>query len=202
MPFDDVKASAIRQFHDACLAQPDWAKSTAARFEDGPWKYIEINHRCNCQLWDEEDLARRRDVPDSEIAANKRAIDGFNQRRNDAIEHINDVLLERLAATPPAADAWLNSETAGSIIDRLSILALKIHHMALQTGRTDVGPEHIASCQGKLARLQEQRTDLEDALDRLLAACAQGRAYFKVYRQFKMYNDPALNPCLYGAKGR
>jgi hypothetical protein len=31
-----------------------------------------------------------------------------------------------------------------------------------------------------------------------LADARAGRAFFKVYRQFKMYNDPSLNPYLYG----
>ena len=98
-------------------------------------------------------------------------------------------------ATVPAG-ARLNSETAGSMIDRLSILALKVHAMRQQTERTDVDDAHRAASRGKLERLQQQRQDLGDCLDGLLADAAAGRAYFKVYRQFKMYNDPRWNPQL------
>lgn len=195
--FHDVSAPEISRFHDACFAAEGWAKQMPARFASGTWQYIELNHRYNCLLWDEEDLARRRDVPDSEIAANKRAIDGYNQKRNDAIENIDDTLLCRLASVVPEADAWLNSETAGSMIDRLSIVSLKIFHMRLQTERTDADASHIGTCRQKLTRLVEQRSDLQHCLDTLLAKAVLGKAYFKLYRQFKMYNDPTLNPCLY-----
>jgi hypothetical protein len=139
-------------------------------------------------------------VADSEIAANKRAIDGFNQKRQDAIERIDEELLARLAGVQPAADAWQNSETAGSMIDRLSILSLKIHAMRLQTQRADASAEHVAACRQKLEVLMTQRGDLQRCLDRLLAEAVKGRAFFRVYRQFKMYNDPALNPYLYQKK--
>jgi hypothetical protein len=192
-------AAALAAFHDARVADAAWRARTQLEHAEGVWSAIEANHRCNCLLWAEEDQARRRDVPDSAIAANKRAIDGFNQERNDAVERVDEHLLIALGATAPAAGARLHSETAGAMCDRQSILALKIHHMRLQALRPDATPEHRRTCKDKLARLIEQRTDLGRCFDALLADCAAGRAYFKVYRQFKMYNDPTLNPYLYGA---
>lgn len=191
-PFAPLDAKRIVAYHDARIAA-DAAETEPA---DEPWPSIAANHRCNRLLWDEEDLARRTDVPDSAIAANKRAIDAYNQRRNDAIERIDEELLARLAGVTPAPDAWHNSETAGSMIDRLSILALKIHHMREQTLRDDASATHIARCADKLARLVGQRDELARCFDTLLAQAAQGRAFWRVYRQFKMYNDPALNPYL------
>jgi hypothetical protein len=198
--FSDVRAADIARFHDRCVATSGWAASGESAFADGAWHWIEANHRCNNLLWDEEDQARRRDVPDAAIAANKRAIDGYNQRRNDAIERIDEALLARLAAVQPREGAWHNSETAGSMIDRLSILALKRFHMDAQTRRTDAPPGHIAACREKLARLSLQRDDLARCLDTLLERAARGEAFWRVYRQFKMYNDPALNPYLYGRR--
>ena len=197
--FEDILANTIAAFHDARLADPAWPTAPPLHAK-GVWHFVEQNHRFNTLLWNEEDLARRRHVADAEIAANKRAIDRYNQSRNDAIEHIDEALLTRLRDVRPAADARLSSETAGSMIDRLSILSLKVHHMRLQTLRTDVDREHIAACEAKLARLREQRADLAGCLDRLLAEAATGSVYFKVYRQFKMYNDPQLNPQIYGEK--
>jgi hypothetical protein len=196
----DLRAQALAAFHDSRHAIAGWAKSGAAEHRSGLWQAIEDNHRCNCLLWDEEDLARRRNVPDGEIAKNKRAIDGYNQKRNDAIERIDEQLLLFFSTVAAKPGARLNSETAGAMIDRLSILSLKIHHMRLQTLRTDVERSHIENCVAKLNRLNEQRTDLASCLDRLLAEVARGDAIFKVYRQFKMYNDPALNPAIYGEK--
>ena len=198
--FSDIPAYKVGLFHAAKLNIPNWGANALAEFDQGIWKFIELNHRYNNLLWDEEDLARRQQVPDSEIAANKRAIDGYNQRRNDAIENIDSTLLLRLAQIKPVASAWLNSETAGSIIDRLSIVSLKIFHMQLQTLRKEVTQTHIETCQQKLVRLTEQCHDLQGCLDTLLTAASTGKAYFKIYRQFKMYNDPTLNPCLYQNK--
>jgi hypothetical protein len=196
-----ISATDILAFHDECVTNRSWAKSAAPRHGEGLWHFLEINHRFNNLLWDEEDLARRVHVADSEIAANKRAIDTYNQRRNDAIEKMDEVILSAIAATHPVQTGRLNSETAGSMIDRLSILSLKIFHMGLQTTREDVAADHVGACKAKMVRLKEQRADLASCLEQLLADCAAGHAHYKVYRQFKMYNDPNLNPCLYAAPG-
>ena len=195
--FSDISAQLITEFHDACLAQTQWAKQVQPKYHQGVWQNIELNHRYNCLLWQEEDLARRRGVPDREIVANKRNIDGYNQKRNDAIEKIDEQLLQRLETVQRNADARLNSETAGAMVDRLSILGLKIFHMRVQTKRDDVDAEHRAACEAKLEKLIEQRGDLGNCLDNLLNEMTAGRAYYKIYRQFKMYNDPKLNPQLY-----
>jgi len=197
--FHDIDARSISAFHDACIVARATATDTRATSGD-VWPFIAANHRNNHLLWDEEDQARRTDVADAAIAANKRAIDRYNQQRNDAIERLDEALLARLAGVTPRANAWHNSETAGSIIDRLSILALKIHHMRAQTERTDASATHVKMCADKLARLTCQRDDLARCLDTLLAHAADGRAFWRIYRQFKMYNDPTLNPYLYGRR--
>jgi len=193
-------STEIVDLHDRVLAQVDWSTTGAMPEAGDVWSYIERNHRFNCRLWAEEDQARRRDVPDAAIVANKRGIDGFNQQRNDAIEKIDESLLAQLPALEGGAGVRLNSETAGAMVDRLSILALKTFHMRIQTERKDADEAHRETSRARLARLTEQRADLAGCFDALLADCLAGRARFKVYRQFKMYNDPAFNPYLYGAK--
>ena len=189
----------IAAFHDQCVHTERWSLNAPVQFSSGVWRFIELNHRHNSLLWAEEDQARRKHVPDGDIAANKRAIDRNNQARNDAIEKIDEILLTALADAPRQADAWLNSETAGSMVDRMSVLSLKIYHMGLQVQRSDADETHRETCRQKVARLKEQRGDLAACFDRLLGKAQNGTAYFKVYRQFKMYNDPTLNPYLYSS---
>ncbi len=201
-------AAELIALHDRLLATPGWPGSEPEPTDDGLWRWIQANHRFNALLWAEEDLARRITVADAEIAANKRAIDGFNQARNDATERVDEILLTALGLVDAAsarsdaprstvpAGARLNSETAGSIIDRMSIMALKAHAMRAQTERRDVDEAHREASRVKLARLAQQRDDLGACLATLIADAQAGRAYFKVYRQFKMYNDPRFNPAL------
>lgn len=203
-----VTAGHVKSFHDVCLALARWPKEAVAFAEADVWRWVATNHRNNCLLWDEEDLARRTRATDADITANKRAIDGYNQARNDATERVDEFLLLSLglidAATAGSdqpiakvsASARLNSETAGSIMDRMSIMSLKIKAMSAQTVRTDVDAVHRNSSALKLQRLNEQRNDLGVCLNQLLADSRAGVAFFKVYRQFKMYNDPRLNPVL------
>ena len=195
---EKMDASSIIQFHDSKLANSKWPTTKARPTIQDVWHWIEENHCNNTLLWNEEDKARRTDVGAAEIAASKRLIDKYNQKRNDAVEAIDEAILSQLEGRSRAPDARLNSETAGAMIDRLSILSLKIFHMREQTQRVDASDEHIRTCEAKLHCLMTQRLDLASCFDQLLTDADEGLAYFKVYRQFKMYNDPALNPYLYG----
>ena len=157
-------------------------------------------HRANFDLWHREDAARDRQAADSAIAAVKRAIDELNQQRNDLVEQLDLQLLE--AAGEQRAMAPLHSETPGLMIDRLSILALKLYHTAEEAGRADATAQHRERNQNRLRVLNEQRSDLTGCLQDLWNETLAGRRRFKLYRQLKMYNDPALNPVLYRADAK
>ncbi len=191
---DELNAATVTRFHSDLLEHMKHGGEAPVIPSGDLWRAIEDNHRCNVALWDEEDQARRRDVPDSAIANSKRLIDGHNQRRNDAIERIDEQILTALPNLPESAR--LHSETVGALIDRLSILSLKIFHMDWQTRRADADAAHHTMSRERLSRLQEQRSDLAWCLDELTHGCLAGTLRFKVYRQFKMYNDPKFNPWL------
>jgi hypothetical protein len=168
-----------------------------------PWVAIQRNHRFNFLLWHEEDIARREDIPAERIREAKRNIDQFNQKRNNSMEEIDDWILGELGASQSADQrVKLHSETPGMMVDRLSIMALKEFHMEEQTRRADVGAEHISKCLAKVQILAEQQADLSNCLAELLHEISSGKKRFKLYRQLKMYNDPSLNPEIYGQSSR
>jgi hypothetical protein len=151
---------------------------------------ILAEHYCNWRLWSLENEARRPDRDDAAVAAVKREIDRWNQLRNDLIERIDENVLAELPPADPA-EAEQHSETAGQMIDRLSILSLKIRNMRLWAALEGERPS-ARDWQKKAAQLEEQRDDLARCLRRLWNDCMAGRRYFKVYRQFKTYRDPRL----------
>lgn len=193
----DVKA--IVQLHRNTVEQ--WHHQEIDNPHNGFLKLVCRQHQQNYLLWHQEDIARRTDVSDSQIAQVKRNIDGLNQQRNDYIEELDDFLIGLLQTSGVAADpkARLNTETPGSVIDRLSILSLRVYHMAQQAVREDADVEHHEKARQKLAVLYEQHCDLSTSLAELLHDIFAGRKRLEVYRQFKMYNDPTLNPYLSAA---
>jgi hypothetical protein len=167
--------------------------------EDQLAALITAQHRENFDLWHEEDKARDPHATDADIAQVKRAIDRLNQRRNDLVEKIDQWLLANLPAQNPAAP--LNSETPGLIVDRLSILALRIYHTRIEAHRQTASEAHRLRNASRLNLLEEQRDDLAGCLEALLTAVRSGSRRFKLYRQMKMYNDPDLNPAVYKNTG-
>ena len=172
-----------------------WHQTTPAATGEGFQRLLDENHLRNFSLWHEEDVARRDDLGFEAIFRAKRNIDRFNQERNNFAEEMDKAIVAALH--PPESGCPRNSETPGMMIDRMSILALKEFHMHEETVRTDASPAHREKCGEKLARIRRQRADLTGCLADLLAEVAAGRRTFSVYYQFKMYNDPALNPQLY-----
>lgn len=150
--------------------------------------------------WHLEDIIRDPQIDPVEALAIKRRIDASNQERTDMVEYIDSYFLDKYKEVQPLADARINTETPAWAVDRLSILALKIYHMAQEVAREDVSAEHRAACQTKLDVLLTQRIDLSQAIEELLTDIEAGRKYMKLYKQMKMYNDPALNPVLYAKK--
>lgn len=148
--------------------------------------------------WHLEDIIRNPAIDPVEALRIKRRIDASNQERTDLVEYIDSYFLDKYKDITPLSDARLNTETPAWAIDRLSILALKIYHMGIEATRIDVQEAHRLECRRKLEVLLTQREDLSTSIGELLDDIEQGRKWMKVYKQMKMYNDPALNPVLYG----
>jgi hypothetical protein len=196
-----LDAQAIVVLQDAMTAEwhrppaPDAGSETpAADFITA----VRLQHQTNFEIWHLEDEARAPNAADREITEVKRGIDRANQRRNDLMERCDTLLLEALVPRGlPAVEAPLHSETPGMILDRLSILALKIFHTREETLRGDADESHIRRNIERLRLLEGQRSDLAGCLDQLWAQIVRGERRFKLYRQLKMYNDPSLNPAVY-----
>ena len=187
-----VEAYHISDNIDAPVANPYPAESLDAILWD--------KNLIDARQWHMEDIIRDPEIDPAEALVLKRRIDRSNQDRTDLVEAIDEYFRRQYASVDILPGATINTETPAWAIDRLSILALKIYHMAAEAARDDASPEHKARCGARLGVLLEQRADLSGAIDSLMEDIAAGRKYMKVYKQMKMYNDADTNPVLYAAK--
>lgn len=192
--FNTADLLALQQ---ECIEQ--WNVSGVNYRHTGVYQLVEENHSFNYQLWHAEDRARRDDMGAEFVYNAKRAIDGFNQQRNNRMEALDEWFVHKLQPSV-STSCPVHSETPGMIIDRLSILSLKYFHMALQATRQEASPAHREQCGKKLVIIEQQREQLALCLQQLLVEVEEKKRTFKVYHQFKMYNDPNLNPQLYSAQ--
>jgi len=199
-----LSASSIVDLQDRATA--DWHQTDAPQPVSGTdWlAVVQRQHQANFELWHIEDEARAPGAADRELAAVKRRVDKTNQRRNDLAEELDRFLLGWLEGQQlpsgqglPNSAAELHSESPGLMIDRLSILSLKIFHTREEAERLNAPEGHAERNFSRLAILKEQRADLASCLDALWRETLAGRRHFKLYRQLKMYNDPSLNPAIY-----
>lgn len=184
----------ILSLQDASIG--DWYQNGVRVVGTGVLELILENHAFNFKLWLAEDKARRDDKGFEFVYNAKREIDSCNQQRNNKMEEIDAWLFANLSPAP-VAECKLNSETPGMIIDRLSILSLKLYHMRRQAERVEVGEDHQRECAAKVEIILLQKQYLAECLADFLEEIVARTRTFKVYRQFKMYNDPKLNPQLY-----
>ncbi|MDB5241842.1 MAG: hypothetical protein JWP57_2467 [Spirosoma sp.] len=192
---NDLFRQSIRDYHhtdhvDTPINNPFAANDIASLLYHKNW--------IDTVQWHLEDIIRSPTIRPDELVAIKRRIDQSNQDRTDTVEQIDSWFFDQFRHTTPKPSARLNSETPAWLLDRMSILQLKLYHFREQTERPDVPDEHHQKAAQKLAVLLEQEGDLACCFDELLEDIQNGDRYMKVYRQMKMYNDPTLNPVLYG----
>ena len=205
MPNDSTFATSANQIFDRCVADYHVTDNIDAPVPTPyPADSVEAILYAKCWIdaaqWHMEDIIRDPDIDPAEALLLKRRIDASNQQRTDMVEELDSFFRNKYADVAVLPDATINTESPAWAIDRLSILALKIWHMAEQADRTDADEQHHIRCRGKLDILLQQREDLSTAIDQLLADIAAGKKFMKVYRQMKMYNDADTNPVLYAKK--
>jgi len=193
-----LDAPQIARTHDEATLRWHQDHSAPDASADPFLDAVLAHHRANFDLWHEEDKARDPEASDASITQVKHAIDVLNQRRNDLVETMDRMMLAAAGAQNEAAP--LHSESPGLILDRLSILALKLYHTAEESHRASASDAHRQKNLARLALLEEQRADLAACLDQLWKQVLAGERRFKLYRQMKMYNDPELNPAVYSHK--
>lgn len=170
-------------------------------FPENSFEYLlYVKNWIDTVQWHLEDIIRLPDINPAEALQIKRRIDKSNQDRTDTVEKMDDYFMEKFKNVVAKPTAKINSETPAWLLDRMSILMLKIYHMKEQTERTDASQEHIAKCEAKLNVLLEQKMDMHMAFDQLMEDIKNGDRKMKIYRQMKMYNDASLNPMLYQKK--
>lgn len=194
-----LSAIEITELHDQLTGVWHIEAGQAKAAATDKWlSLVARQHRANFDLWHIEDEARTPGISESELAGVKRRVDKTNQLRNDLAEELDQTLLKWLEGHGlPNCDAPLNSESPGLMIDRLSILALKVYHTHEEVERKDGPTGHGKRNRERLAILTEQRDDLANCIDSLWRDTLAGTRRFKLYRQMKMYNDGSLNPAVY-----
>ncbi|MFA6593502.1 MAG: DUF4254 domain-containing protein [Bacteroidales bacterium] len=195
--FNKIFDSVVEIYHQF----DDVNKKCPNPYKPGSMEFL-LFQKCwiDAVQWHLEDIIRDPAIDPAKALDIKRWIDRSNQERTDTVEYIDSFLLDHFKDVKPLEGARVNTETPAWSIDRLSILALKIFHMREQASRPDASPEHLQKCSDKLNVLLMQREDLTKSIDELLEDFASGKKIMKVYKQMKMYNDPSMNPVLYGKK--
>lgn len=198
----DFCTRAVRIFNEAIEDYHIQDSIDAEDLNRYEFKTIEYYLYLKCWIdtlqWHMEDMIRDPNIDPEEALRIKRRMDRCNQDRTDVVELIDSYFLEVFQDVEVKPDATINTESPAWALDRLSILQLKLYHMRIELKRREACDEEALSVRTKLSVLEDQNGDLITAITQLLEAMGRGEKYMKVYKQMKMYNDPTLNPVLYG----
>ena len=182
----------IDRWHEHEADLESWEDAVRAlRPEHAGWAgYSELLQLINTYQWHEEDRSRVRDAGDDVLASVKRSIDASNARRVKTIEALDTHIWKALqAAGLPRMDTPMHSESPAGIIDRITILALKLYHIREELS-TAGGTSDEEALHERVAGISTQMDDLALCLDQLFADIAAGRRHVKLYQQVKVYKDP------------
>jgi hypothetical protein len=191
---DAILRAVITTWHRLEEGVTDWDSclETIELTENEGWALTtEKLQLINTFQWHEEDKSRAHGAGDMVLGAIKRSIDASNRRRVQTVDRLDDQIYTGLReAGSLKADAPLHSESPGSIIDRLTVLALKTYHVSEAHDALAAGSADADAMQGRLDTLTEQYADLGVCLDRLLVGIGASETGLKLYRPVKLYKDP------------
>ena len=117
--------------------------------------------------WHLEDIIRKPDLSPKVGLEIKKRIDVSNQNRTDIVESIDDYYYN-FFKNIKTQNNRINTESPGWVVDRMSILCLKIYHMREQIFRENIDDNHLENCNKKLMVLNTQQKDLSNSFDELL----------------------------------
>lgn len=198
MPFTDTAWSVFNKSVDDYHITDDVDQPVKNPFPNNTLEHLlYAKNWIDTVQWHLEDIIRDEGIHPEEALKIKRRIDKSNQERTDLVEFIDNWFTNQFKNITPDETAKLNTETPAWAVDRLSILALKIYHMSIEAHRDSASEDHRNKCLAKLNILLEQKNDLSNAINQLLADIENGKVKMKLYKQMKMYNDESLNPILY-----
>jgi len=193
----NIQEDVIKRWHELEPRISHWESALeviSARQETGWAATCEKLQLINTFQWHEEDKSRDHGADLTVLGSTKQSIDASNRRRVQTVDQLDDIIFTGLSeggSLNPSAP--LNSESPGSIIDRLSVLALKLFHVseARDAVKLRSGDQNEAlAMQERVDSLGEQINDLGQCLDDLLTGIRAGSVRVKFYRQVKIYIDP------------
>ena len=187
----------VNQLHHEAVQK--WHETSPENSHEGVFARICQQHQSNFILW--HPLNGR--SAGSNVADVRLTIDDYTQQRDQWIEQVDQSFVELFAAMgiEPAESARMNTETPGGVIDRLSILSLRVYQLSQQLDSTALDPVELENVRQNLARCRALQRALSQSLVELLEDLLNGRKVLKTYRQMKVSGEPVGNPYLYKVGG-
>jgi len=154
---------------------------------DNVQKLVYLIIKINKTLWNLEDSARLSELGDKHVAEVKKNIDIYNQQRNDLIREI-DTVLRRLLDVSRGVKESFYSESPGMIIDRLSIIFIKlavVQKIISVIREDDIKLEYLEKEKIPVGQIESIGNFLDLYIERLL----KKEVFFEIQQPVKIYND-------------
>lgn len=156
-------------------------------YGDEVQKLIYLLIKTNKTLWGLEDSVRIIEFGDEHVARAKKDIDIYNQKRNDLIREL-DIVLHKLLNVSKGVKESFYSESPGMIIDRLSIIFIKlsfVQKIISVIEENGLKMEYVE----KEKILKKQTESIGNFLDLYMKRLLKKEVFFNIQQHVKIYND-------------